>query len=315
MSQALFQLFEDSTQLFAQPLGAGEVDWLALGVKQKYIIFMTGRCGSTWLTHLLADSGLCGRPEELFNEEFVKYYMQKNQLTTLGQYVRHAARHHSHNSRFGMEINPLRFNWVSRITKFDECFVDNDTVCFWMTRRDCLSQAYSFATAKQTGRWHVMSDVSKPVGDVEEAVTDRALWREIFLILEQEAYMIAAFSRLGITPIPLTYEELVTDKYSVVMGVMSALGIEWNAIEAYLPKIDDKTRQLQYDKKNAILGSFVARNWKAWEPILKHREAPPLDEVRALLREDHGITIGPLKAWLESDANVVANDRSARLAT
>jgi LPS sulfotransferase NodH len=302
VSQAFFQIFEDSAELLVHPLRAGDVNWHALGVEHRYIIFMTGRCGSTWLTHLLADSGLCGQPEELFNEDVARYYMQKNQLATLRQYLPHAIRCYSHNRRFGLEINPLRFNYIGNLIRFNECFLGNATVCFWMTRRDCLSQAYSFVSAKRTGRWHVMSNAVKLVDNVEEAVTDQALWREIFLILEQEAYMMGAFSRLGIAPIPLTYEELVTDKYSVVMGVMAALGIEWTATAAYLPKIHDKTSQLQYDKKNAILGSFVARNWKIWETILKHRDAPPLNDTRALLQADHGITIPLLKTWLASDS-------------
>jgi hypothetical protein len=52
--------------LFGEPpAGAGlfrSPDWDRLDVAVPYIIFMTGRCGSTWLTHLLRASNLCGAP-------------------------------------------------------------------------------------------------------------------------------------------------------------------------------------------------------------------------------------------------------------
>ena len=41
-----------------------EFDWARSCVALPYVIFITGRCGSTLLTHLLAESGLCGNPDE-----------------------------------------------------------------------------------------------------------------------------------------------------------------------------------------------------------------------------------------------------------
>ena len=55
--KTMLSLFDDSAALADEPLQAQDVDWTGLGVEKKYIIFMTGRCGSTWLTHLLADTG------------------------------------------------------------------------------------------------------------------------------------------------------------------------------------------------------------------------------------------------------------------
>ena len=45
--KTLLSLFEDSAALVENPLGAADVDWRALGVGHKYIIFLTSRCGST----------------------------------------------------------------------------------------------------------------------------------------------------------------------------------------------------------------------------------------------------------------------------
>src|SRR5690242_16628012 len=50
-----------------------DFDWRTRSVSVTYVIFITGRCGSTLLTKALADTGLCGTPEEFFNEENIAW--------------------------------------------------------------------------------------------------------------------------------------------------------------------------------------------------------------------------------------------------
>jgi hypothetical protein len=55
--------------LFAdgQPIGAPcntAFDWNGSTINSSYIIFITGRCGSTLLTHLIKSTQLAGDPDE-----------------------------------------------------------------------------------------------------------------------------------------------------------------------------------------------------------------------------------------------------------
>src|SRR5580658_2414201 len=84
-------------------------DWARSGVALPYVIFITGRCGSTLLTRLLAASGLCGNPDEFFNEEQMIDRAREWQTSDFRAYFRAAVRHTVTNRRFGFEIDPFRF--------------------------------------------------------------------------------------------------------------------------------------------------------------------------------------------------------------
>lgn len=293
--KTLLSLFEDSAALVDNPLRATDVDWRALGVEHKYIIFLTGRCGSTWLTHLLADTGFLGKPDEFFNEEYIPFFSEKHSVSTLRNYLSAIIAQFKGPSHFGFEIDPIRYSSLAKVTNFSEIFLKSQSTTFFMTRTDILSQAYSFAAAKKTGQWHVFSNDASAKKPADEDVTDRSLWVELFLILEQEFYMKEEFKRLNIKPIPITYEELLTDKFSVITTIMTALGVKSADIQDYLPKIKDKTRQMSHETKHRVLGEFLERNWRDFEAFLVSRHSPDIDALRAGLKEHQGIDIGPFR--------------------
>ena len=287
-------LFVDTTELEKRPLTAVDVDWRTLGIEQKYIIFITGRCGSTWLSRILADAKLFGRPDEFFNESFAEYFCRAQSISTFRDYLRSVVTTFKGLRQFGFELDPLRYCAIARIADFGNVFCEPPSVSFWITRADILSQAYSFAIAKKTGRWHILSESPSKSDTAREDITDQALWVEILLILEQEAYMVREFKALRIEPIPITYEQIVADKYAAITLIMSALGIGPLEITTFLHSMRDRTQQLSYGLKHDALAGFQERNWNLFKPILTSRNSLDLDRIRAELSDQFSMDIRPL---------------------
>ncbi|MBX6382998.1 MAG: hypothetical protein IRZ07_08475 [Microbispora sp.] len=281
--------------LFCQPPGATEPfrhpDWDRLGVEVPYIIFMTGRCGSTRLTHLLRASNLCGVPYELFNEISIPTFNRKIQARSFGDCFQGVVRQHNAGRRFGFEIDVWRFLHPQAFLDLDACFPAGRSVFFWMPRDDIVAQAYSFATAKLRGHWHVFHDAKEAAPPSAEAVPDdAAVWEEILRILARAQRMAEFAAERGLRLHRLTYEQLVTDKHIVVMRIMDLLRCPLPAVQAYLRGMDDQTARLRYDGKVAYLGEFSRRYRPLIEPVLAERTRLDLAAFRILLQASAGIT-------------------------
>ena len=226
-------------------------DWERSGVAQSYVIFFTGRCGSTLLTHLLAASGLCGNPDELFNEERMVDLARELGAADFPAYFRAVVRHTVTNRRFGFEIDPYRFEQLRELVSFPDIFPPRRTVFFWMTRRDIVSQAWSYAKAKQTGLWHRFADGSEKRlarldPDTDDAISDVAWWREIVVMLKGERLVEDFFTAARITPYRLDYEMLVTDRTRALVGVLQALSCGPDEIARNLGPTTDHTQRNRY---------------------------------------------------------------------
>jgi LPS sulfotransferase NodH len=264
-------------------------DWDRVSIDVPYIVFMTGRCGSTWLTHLLRDSNLCGAPREFFNETSIPSFNQALKASSVGDYLRGVARAHGAGRRFGLEIDPRRFLDLAAYLDLAGVFPAERCVFFWMTRDDLLSQAWSFATAKRSGRWHVFRDRAAPVEADAGPPEDAEFWREILRILAQEQRMEALAGGAGLRLHRLTYEQLLADKHLALMRVMDLLGCPLPAVQAYVRVLDDETERLRYADKHLHLGRFASRYRPLVERALEERHRLDLAEFRASLKAAAGI--------------------------
>jgi len=275
----LADLFPD-TPAGATPLRA--FDWAAAGVALPYVIFITGRCGSTLLTHLLAASGLCGNPDEFFNEERIVELAREWGTTEFPAYFRAVVQHSASNSRFGFEIDPLRFQQLRELIAFPEVFPPQSSVYFWMTRRDIVSQGWSYAKAKQTGLWQRFADGSEkrlhsPTGG---AIDDMAWWREIILTLSAERMMAEYFAAAQITPFRLDYEMLVTDRRRTVIGVLQALWCRPDEIALPLGSEADHTVRNNHDDRDRAMIEFYERYRNELRYVEYHRDNVNIDWLR-----------------------------------
>jgi len=268
-----------------------EFDWTRSGVALPYVIFITGRCGSTLLTHLIAESGLAGNPDEFFNEEHIAGLVRDLRATDFPAYFRAVVRHSVTNRRFGFETDPFRFQQLRELVSFPDLFPPRHTVFFWMTRRDVVRQGWSFAKAKKTGLWHRFADGSEkrlhpPSG---EAIDDTEWWREIILILTGERFMEDHFAAARIVPYRLDYEMLVTDPRRTVVSVLQALSCGPDEIARHLGPQTDHTARNEYDDWHPAMIRFCDRYRTELRYIERHRLDVDIDGLRQELNTRYAL--------------------------
>lgn len=262
-------------------------DWREHGVSIPYVIFIAGRCGSTLLTHLLKASGLCGIPDEFFNNSH--YYNVFVRAKTFSEYFSGVVRMHSSHGRFGFQIDPLRFVHLKQSIDFFNVFPRPTTPLFWMTRRDIVAQAWSFAKAKITGVWHahqlgLVTDVAD-----KRIVTDRDIWREIALILHSEQMMENFFSEYSLDPCRIDYEMLVADRNATVIRVMQRLDCPVTGVIDFLARRHEGTERLIYPDRDAFIARFIAKFQVELEEIEIRRKALDVGKLQKRLAAEFGI--------------------------
>ncbi|MGA8402837.1 MAG: Stf0 family sulfotransferase [Stellaceae bacterium] len=270
-----------------------EFNWARSGVALPYVIFITGRCGSTLLTHLIAESGLAGNPDEYFNEERIAGLAAELRTTDFPAYFRAVVRHTVTNRRFGFEIDPFRFQQLRELISFSDVFPPRRTVFFWMTRRDVVGQGWSYAKAKKTGLWHRFADGSEkrlhePLG---ETIDDGEWWREIILVLTGERIVEDYFAASHITPYRLDYEMLVTDPRRTVVGVLQALSCGPDEIIRHLGPPAEHTQRNRYDDWYEAMVVFCDRYRNELHYIERHRNDVDVTALRQELNTRHALAV------------------------
>lgn len=221
-----------------QPKTVETIEWHKLAIKSTYIIFITDRCGSTLLSSLISDTRLAGSPHEFLNPAAASRLNESVQAQTVTNYLERLALSRSFGGFFGFQIDWFQLRLFAQLVDFNRLFPSANTKFFYMTRRDIVSQAWSFATAKKTGLWH--KETREPGTDANRkppVLCDDDIWSEIFLILEAEKQMEHFFQAHDIRPIRFDYEGLISDKRAVVGGVLQHIGCDIQSIVA-------KTEQL-----------------------------------------------------------------------
>ena len=274
-------------------------DWDSHGVSLPFAIFITGRCGSTLLTNILQDSGLCGRPDEVFNEMVIPSLNTRIHAGSFVQYFEGIVNHFKHNQKWGFEIDPLRFRVLDQTIDFLKVFPPAITRFLWMTRRDIVSQAWSYAQAKKTGLWQMFSDGTEmrvPKNNagssrLDDGIGDKEWWREIMNIVFGEKLMTDFFRRAGLQPYRLDYESLVCDRLGTVTRVLHALGCSAAEIESCLPWLEDRTVRQVYSDRYAELARFLERYGELLEEIDQNRGTIDSGYLRKNLNERHRLGI------------------------
>lgn len=241
MNPLLADLPEDRSEKVILPA----FDWEQRGIHIPYAIFITGRCGSTLLSHMIKDTGLAGAPDEYFNEGFVASYSKGLAQKSFSNYFDHVVRQYSSNWRFGFQIDWYRLRNLEKLVDFSNVFPNHRSTFCYMTRRDIVGQAWSYATAKATGVWHDFTDSSEHGDTPAPVLTDEAIWREIWILLEAERQMEAFFARQRITPLRIDYEMFICDKRTVVASLLLKLGCSISSVVEATAGIVERTGKLR----------------------------------------------------------------------
>ena len=138
----------------------------------QYIIATTQRSGSTLLSDLLLQTGICGQPGEYLtssfverNEDLLKACNSSPISSGLKDYIKYVySRYHSKNGTCGLKITwdqilkihndlPVPFPRINSLENSFKYFFGKPKIIF-LRRANLVSQAVSKYLALQTNKWH-----------------------------------------------------------------------------------------------------------------------------------------------------------------
>jgi LPS sulfotransferase NodH len=266
------------------------ITWPNASADDGYIIYFTGRCGSTELVEILSSTGICGSPGEFFNEAFIG--ATEDRGADIGEYISRLVQTTSAGRKFGFKIDGFRHRWTQAIIDLRLWFPKEHFVQFFMTRRNILEQAYSYAHAKASGAWHKTSDQTQLLGRSEASVGLESLLREIALVLDQETYFENYFLENGIDPIRFDYESFCASRAFVIGDLMQRIGIPRDAVLSSVAASKGRYHKLQYDeRKEGLLLDFQQQHRELLSILNNNRGRITHESARILIRRHTGIDI------------------------
>jgi LPS sulfotransferase NodH len=239
------------------------------GVSRAYIVAMTGRSGSTWLTTALSQLGAFGAPREYFNEAALPHFWNFDREQDFSQMFRGLITKYSTHGCFGFKINPQRLFWLSNVVDLNATFSTKTFAWIDMRRWNLVKQGLSFAVAKKSGIWHSFENKQPivPASDDRLVLTDSDLWTEILSVLEQEQALEQFFEENGIRPLRIFYEEILDSGEALIARVCNFISFDRDLA---LPKVTGGTvkldkaqyldREIEFTKKYADILNDIYSN-------------------------------------------------------
>jgi LPS sulfotransferase NodH len=187
-----------------------------------YLVCALPRSGSSLLCELLFSTGSAGAPAEYFDRALMNEFRRRWGVTTFEEYLSTLlARKTGPNGVFGVKAH---------FFQLDEAFPEGglDSVLpplsyVYITRRDHLRQAISWARALQTHKWASDHEVAEEHPEVfRRPQIDRLLAG----IVERERKWEAFFTGSDLAPLRVVYEDLVAAPGDTVRAVLAHLGVD-----------------------------------------------------------------------------------------
>lgn len=173
-------------------------------------IFFTPRSGSSWLSDILARTGLLGQPMEWFNPALVPDQARAVNARDLEGYVRMLRRKRQAGGVFSFETTIYQMRRVFRAEARYLSHFPAEMPLFYLTRGDMVLQAVSLAKAVKTSVFHSPQASAEDVAAAETgfAYRARAIAHWLEHVFDQERRCETFFARHAITPQRLSYETI-----------------------------------------------------------------------------------------------------------
>lgn len=188
-----------------------------------YAICSTNRTGSTLLCCYMMDTGLVGYPVDYSSQAHLDLFLSgceaRKPLTT--KRIDELIKSYSTGGVFGIKIPYFSFQKEIQNNALSDLFPIQPKYIY-ITREDKIKQAVSMARAFQTGR-HYSFQKTKDVmplqyiaghirSCLEEIEKESEIWEDYF-------------TRNGINPLRVTYEELDSNSKKTVVNVLEYIGV------------------------------------------------------------------------------------------
>ena len=218
--------------------------------RRPYLLASVPRSGSTYVSHLLWQTGCLGAPLEYCNFEPTGPYGHAAdspaEQRRLWQTV--LTRRTSPNGVFGLKGFPGQFEQLrganpALLGEVMRAVLPSRQAArvILLRRRDRTAQAISYARATLSGIWRAEQERG---GRVEPDYSRIAVERAGKMFEVQEQAWAAMFAELAITPLELWYEEVLADPTAALDSAADYLGVELDPAAAVkVPPIERQSQQ------------------------------------------------------------------------
>lgn len=181
-----------------------------VGPAREFGIVFTPRSGSSWLTDILTQTKLLGKPQEWFNPNFVPDIARAINARDIESFVKMLKRKQKLGNFFSYEITMFQMlRAFENDAEFFTYFRPSDPM-FYLTREDMVLQAISLAKAIKTSVFHSAHSTHDDVqrADQEFTYDGEQIKKWLNHIFELEQKSEAFFKRNDIQPVRITYEQI-----------------------------------------------------------------------------------------------------------
>lgn len=187
-----------------------------------YVICITPRSGSTFLTHLLRENRFYGFPNEWFNFDAIGEVISENGIVNFDQYLTYIWKNYSSETGiFGVELSYPQFASLHEIAPLENVIGENFK-WFYLVRENIVAQAISLYIAEFTGYFHSCMEKS---GDITPVYNTEKIMNNINMLVNQEAAFERLFKARKVTPVRISYESMMMDKCATIALFRNALGV------------------------------------------------------------------------------------------
>lgn len=197
-----------------------------------YVIFLTPRSGSTWLTELIMSTGRLGAPQEWFNDGWI--YTEEPALGCLPPKSRGISDINEYVNAIvdegrgvaGLELSVFQAEMLGELIdgQFDLNWFN---AIFYLRRKDLFAQAVSLYRSVASGRFHSYEDTTDKIQAFNSVKFDEEKlieWLNFLIMCEKKFDEL--FERHKVQPVNLFYEDIVGNPLLTVQEIASAIGVD-----------------------------------------------------------------------------------------
>ncbi|MGO7169632.1 Stf0 family sulfotransferase [Rhizobium leguminosarum] len=224
--------------------------------KRVLVLASSYRCGSTFVSTSLWETGLCGAPWEYFNyENVVEVLKARLGVTETDEYIKALLKvRTTKNGVFSVKAHFYHFNEVWN--RSEQWRSLRDKMHFvYINRNNKVAQAVSMAKAIQDNAWSALMEPRHVPLFYSKDLIERCLQE---VMVQTESWW-EWFSEHSIEPYVVEYDDFVRDQPSGVEKILAWLGIQGSGVERIaLPMLERQGGELNLEWERRFLGDMGA---------------------------------------------------------
>jgi LPS sulfotransferase NodH len=195
----------------------------AIDPELKFLfICFTNRCGSNYLAHLIASTGVLNVAEEAFNESTVRDHAEREGLRSLHEYVNFLGRRLNMSGWLTAKVGIEQLLMLTEARVLDE--IIGRTKFILIERQDRVAQAVSRLIAEQNQQW--TSEQPSAIPDDRLVYARDRMDRQCAAIAFHNSAFYRYFASNGLVPKHVAYEALLRSPQQHVGDIGAWLGLE-----------------------------------------------------------------------------------------